>query len=64
MLNCEKATRLLSESQERPLSVREKLTLNLHTMMCSGCRNFGKHMDVLRTAAKAFAKGGDKGKDK
>ena len=63
MLNCKEATRLLSESQERPLSLREKLVLNMHTIICSGCRNFGKHMDILRVAAKTFANRGENSKD-
>lgn len=60
MLSCHEATRLFSASQERPLSAREKITLNLHTMICAGCRNFGKHMDLLRLATRTYARGGDK----
>jgi len=63
MLNCKEVTRLLSESQERPLILREKLTLNMHTMMCPACRNFGKHMKILRATAKTFANRGVNGKD-
>ena len=37
MLNCQSATRLVSEAQERRLSVPEKMGLNVHLMMCSGC---------------------------
>lgn len=64
MLNCKEATRLLSEAQDRPLSLREKLTLNMHTMMCSGCRNFGKQMDTLRVIAKKFANRREAGDDR
>jgi len=60
MLSCHKATQLFSESQERPLTAREKVALNLHTLICAGCRNFGRHMDVLRLAARTYARGGDK----
>lgn len=48
MLSCEKATRLLSERQERVLSLSEKTSLRLHTAMCSGCREFGKQVVSLR----------------
>lgn len=58
MLNCHEATRLLSESQDRPLTLKERTSLRLHTAMCSGCRNTKQHMDVIRTAAKLYAKGG------
>lgn len=59
MLNCKKATRLLSESQDRTLAVPERMSLKMHVMMCSGCRNFGKQMHTLRQAARAYAKGED-----
>ncbi|GAA6144746.1 MAG: hypothetical protein CSH37_14505 [Thalassolituus sp.] len=48
MLSCEQATRLLSESQERSLTLSEKMNLKVHTAMCSGCRNFGRQLTSLR----------------
>lgn len=57
MKNCVQVTRLYSESQERPLSTRERLAVQFHVLMCSGCRNFGLHMTVLRSAAHTYAKG-------
>ena len=59
MLNCMNVTRLYSESQERPLTVQERMSLQVHVMMCSGCRNFGKQMKTMRQAASAYAKGAD-----
>jgi heterodisulfide reductase subunit B len=47
----------MSESQERPLSVPEKMSLKLHTMMCSGCRNFGEQMGAIRQMTRAYVKG-------
>ncbi|PIQ11022.1 MAG: hypothetical protein CO125_11700 [Hydrogenophilales bacterium CG_4_9_14_3_um_filter_59_35] len=64
MLNCQEATRLLSESQERTLAWQERLSLKMHLMMCSGCRNFGKQMHTLRQVAHAYAKGEDERTDK
>lgn len=57
MLNCRESTRLMSEAQERELGFKEKLSLKFHTLMCGSCRKFGKHMDVIRQAAKRFAGG-------
>ena len=57
MLSCHQATKLLSESQERSLSVTEKMGLKFHTAMCSGCRNFGSSVDTFREAMKGFASG-------
>lgn len=59
MLNCQAITRLLSESQERTLTLQERMSLKMHVMMCSGCRNFGKQMHTLRQVARAYAKGED-----
>ncbi|WP_430460732.1 zf-HC2 domain-containing protein [Thalassolituus sp. LLYu03] len=53
MMNCEEATRLLSEAQERPLSLSEKTSLRFHTLMCTGCRRFGEQMHQLRRFSKA-----------
>ncbi|OGB09548.1 MAG: hypothetical protein A3E79_10635 [Burkholderiales bacterium RIFCSPHIGHO2_12_FULL_61_11] len=61
MLNCQDATRLLSESQERALPLKERLSLKMHVMMCSGCRNFGQQMDILRQIARAYVKGENEG---
>lgn len=55
MLNCREVTRLVSELQERRLSVIEKMSLNLHLMMCDGCRNFSLQVPFLRKAMKAYS---------
>jgi predicted anti-sigma-YlaC factor YlaD len=55
MLNCEEATRLLSERQDRALSMAERTQLTLHTMMCSGCREFGRQMTTLRDLVRGHA---------
>jgi len=57
MLNCRNATRLMSESQERPLSMIERMSLKLHLMMCSGCSNFKEQMGAIRLMTRTFAKG-------
>ena len=56
MLNCQNVTRLLSESQERTLTLHERMSLKMHVMMCSGCRNFGRQMLTLRQVAHTYAK--------
>jgi len=63
MMNCQQATRLISESQERELSLTEKLSLKMHVMMCSGCKNFSLQVPFLSKAMKAYAKGFDEGRD-
>ena len=58
MLNCKEASRLVSESLDRSLDLRERLSLKVHTAMCKGCSNYGQHLDVLRLAAKRLREGG------
>lgn len=55
MMNCKQATRLLSDSQERQLTFSEKVTLTMHTAMCSGCRNFGKQMGIIRSISQEYS---------
>ncbi len=45
----------MSEAQERKLSVVEKMSLNLHLMMCDGCKNFSLQVPFLRKAMKAYS---------
>lgn len=54
MMNCHQATRLMSESKERPLTGRERMSLRFHTMMCSGCRRFDGQLDFLRRASRTY----------
>lgn len=56
MLNCKEVTRLLSEAQDRKLSVSERLKLEMHLAMCRGCSNFRKQMDFLRAACRRYTK--------
>lgn len=68
MLNCHDATRLMSDAQEHPLTLMERLSLNFHLMMCKGCHNFNDQMGVVRKMARGYARGADDraagGKDK
>lgn len=57
MLSCRESTRLLSESQDRPLTLTEKLELRFHTVICKGCRNFGKSLTAIRSAMQSYAAG-------
>lgn len=63
MMSCQHATRLISESQDRALSMPEKLSLKMHLMMCSGCKNFSLQVPFLSQAMKAYAKGFDQSRD-
>ncbi|MGB8517549.1 MAG: zf-HC2 domain-containing protein [Gallionella sp.] len=53
-LNCKQNTELLSQSQDRPATAREKWAMRLHLLVCSGCRNFDKQLAFIRKAARDF----------
>lgn len=63
MMNCQQSTRLLSDAQERELSLKDRAALKFHVMICSACRNFGKQMGTLRDIAHQYAKGSKKEAD-
>jgi predicted anti-sigma-YlaC factor YlaD len=50
MMKCKQASELMSQGLDRPLSAGEKISLRLHLLMCSGCRNTRKQFDFLRQA--------------
>ncbi len=54
MLTCKEVTHLLSEGQDRKLTVAERVRLEMHLLMCSGCSNFGRQMDFLRSACRRY----------
>jgi len=64
MMNCEKATRLMSEARERPLSTGEKLSLGVHKTLCSGCRYFDRQVGFLRRAAREHGRTDEQSPDK
>ncbi len=57
MMNCKKATRLLSEAQEHDLSLTDRAALKIHVMMCSGCTNFSKQINLLRSFSQSYTQG-------
>lgn len=52
MLTCKQATKVMSQAQDRPLSLKERLHLRLHLMMCRGCTRFEKQMRFIRGACR------------
>ena len=54
MLKCKEVTHLLSESQDRKLTLSERLRLEMHLVMCGGCKNFKDQMVFLRQACRRY----------
>ncbi len=51
---CREVSELLSQAEERPLTLREKIHLYVHLPLCEGCRNFRKQLGFMRTAVREF----------
>ncbi|PKO26191.1 MAG: hypothetical protein CVU35_00590 [Betaproteobacteria bacterium HGW-Betaproteobacteria-8] len=52
LLSCKQASQLISQSLDRPLSVRERLLLRYHLFICRPCRRFTKHLALMRLTIK------------
>lgn len=50
-LSCEEASRLASESLDRPLTRSERWGLRFHTLLCRSCRHLLRQLQLLRTIA-------------
>lgn len=48
--SCRDVTRLVLESQDRPLRPMETLSLRLHWLICDGCRRFRDQQKLMRVA--------------
>ena len=51
-LSCKEATRLMSQSQDRELSLGERAALKIHLAMCRGCRAVSEQLRFLRRAVR------------
>ena len=52
MLSCKKVSQIISQSLDRPLTMRERFALKLHLFICKYCKRFSQHMQCLRVAIK------------
>lgn len=52
--SCKEVSELLSQAQERPLSLAEKIALHVHLALCHGCRNFREQLGFMRTAVRRY----------
>jgi len=50
-LSCEHYTELASQSMDRPLSVKEKLSFRLHHAICMVCRRYNRQINLIQRAA-------------
>lgn len=61
-LSCDKASALISKSQEVPLAGSERIALRFHHMLCKSCRRYSRQLQHLRglfSAAAAKSQAGE-----
>lgn len=63
MLPCKDVSRLVSQGLDRELSLRERMALRLHFVICASCRNFDRQVHFLRRAIRQLPKSGDGERD-
>ena len=49
-LNCKEVSVLLSQTEDRRISLLERLRLRAHLKVCVGCMNFQRQLNFLRKA--------------
>ena len=49
-ISCKEATRLISQAQDRELSLGERASLQFHLAICRGCRAVNAQFEFLRRA--------------
>jgi hypothetical protein len=55
VISCKRASLLLSQAQDRRLSLVERLALGLHLAACEACTRFSRQIAFLRTAMRQYA---------
>ena len=51
--SCKMAARLQSEALDHPLTLRQRLGLRIHLMLCKWCSRYGKQITFVRKAAQS-----------
>lgn len=54
MLSCKESTRLISSAHDRRLAMPEKLSLEMHLLICSGCRNYREQLAFVDRACDTY----------
>jgi predicted anti-sigma-YlaC factor YlaD len=49
MRTCKEISKLVSESLDRELPLRDRMAMRMHLMMCSLCRTYSHQMRQLRS---------------
>jgi hypothetical protein len=53
--NCQATVETISQSMERPLSLRERFSVKLHLWICAWCQWYLEQLQLIRETARAGA---------
>ena len=56
MMDCQHASQLLSQSQDRRLPWSQRVGLRLHLMMCRACSRFAAQLVLMRQAVASLGR--------
>ncbi len=51
-LSCKDVCFMVSESLDRTLSLRERVSVKIHLLMCKACRQMARQMTLLRNVSR------------
>ncbi len=54
MLSCKQVSELVSQSLDRSLTMRERMSVRLHLLMCAACARFGRQLAFIQATIKKF----------
>jgi len=54
MLSCKEVSRLLSQGEERRLTLFERVRLRLHLRVCAACGHFAGQLAFMRRAMQRY----------
>jgi len=54
MLSCKEVSRLLSQGEDRRLTLAERLKLRLHLRVCTACVRFARQIAFLRVVLQRY----------
>lgn len=57
MSSCRQASQLISDAMNRRLTLRERVSLRIHLMVCRACREFKRQAAIVREAMRVAADG-------
>jgi hypothetical protein len=58
LYTCKEASQLVSQACDRRLTLRERIGLRLHLLICDACARFARQIRFLRTVTQRAAAGG------